>query len=56
MISLKSMQILAGVVQVSEDMGSGEVGEGSEVPSGLNPGIRPPYLPERGHLGPKAQL
>ena len=37
--------VTVGVVQVSEDVGGGESGEVSAVPDGLNPGIRPPYLP-----------
>ena len=45
-----------GVVKGLEEVGSGEAGEGSEVPDGLHPGIRPPDLPERGFPGPKAQL
>ena len=52
----KIIPATAGVVQGLEDVGSGEVGEGSEVPDGLHTGIRPSDLPERGHPGPKAQL
>ena len=44
------------MVQGMEDVVSGEVGEGSAVPYGLIPGIRPLDLPERGRLGPEAQL
>ena len=45
-----------GMMQGSEDVGDGETGYGSEVPDGLHPGIRPPDIPERGHLIPEAQL
>ena len=45
-----------GVVQGSEDVGSGESGKGSEVPDGLYPEIQPSDLPERGCPRPKAKL
>ena len=47
---------MTGVVQVSEDVGDGEAREGSAVPDGLNPGILPLDLSERGCTGPEAQL
>ena len=44
------------MVQGSEDVGDGDAREGSMVPDGLYPGIRPPHLSERGRPEPEAQL
>ena len=43
-----------GMVQGLEDVGGGEVGEGSAVPDGLHPRIRLTDLLERGRLEPEA--
>ena len=47
---------MVGMVKGSENVGDGDIWEGSVVSDGLHPGIQPPDLPERGCLGPNAQL
>ena len=44
------------MVSGSEDVVNEVSGKGSEFPDGLHPGVGPSDLPERGCLGPNAQL